>query len=145
MNYRKMFSVGATALLLTACSDSLNPTPDSAAGTYNLTSVNGEGMPASITVTEQGVAVTLTYSSGSVTIRADGTYSFAASFSVEVAGQTVNEDPTESGTYTISGTTLTITPTDDPTDVTTATLLGNKITVTDSEDGITTVLIFEKQ
>lgn len=145
MNFKKTFSVAATALLITACTDSLNPTADSAAGTYNLTSVNGVSMPASISTTEQGVTVTITYSSGSVTLRADGTFSFASSISIDFGGQVVTEDETDSGTYTISGTTITITPTSDPTDVDTATLIGNTITVVDADDGITTTLIFQKQ
>lgn len=143
MNMRKMFSVGATCLLLAGCGDAF--TPDGIAGTYSLTSVNGIAMPASISITEDGTSVTLTFTSGSLTLRADGTYLFTLATEVAIDGQTVTHTETDSGTYNLQEpSTITVTSSDDG-EVSTAILVGGTITVIDDEDGIVATLIFEKQ
>ena len=135
---KRIFSVGAVCLLLASCGDSVSP--DGVSGTYDLTSVNGTAMPSSITIVEQGVSIQYTFSSGTWTLRADGTYTLSFSSEVTADGVTVSDTHTETGTYTIQEPT-TLNFSDSVGDPFSASLVSGRLTVI--EDVFT--FVFEKQ
>jgi len=108
---RTMF-VAALAVLAASCSSDHSTSPGAVAGTYTLTTVNGQGLPfhlASATLGQvviQSATITLTPGSPS------------SAYQATVSG-TVNGSPTttlisDTGTYTLSGASLTFSSTSIP-------------------------------
>jgi hypothetical protein len=136
---KKAIAVAATAALLTACNTPF--TPDGVSGTYRLVTANGLTLPAELTVFDQA---TLTFENGSVTLRADGTYSLAITQSFASGGQTQSDTFTETGTFSLTEpNSITITSSDG--ESVSGNLVGGVLTVTaDIEDGVSVVFVFEK-
>ena len=132
-----MVSVGVACLALVACGDSFGP--DSVSGTYDLTSVNGTPMPATITVVEEGVSIQLAFEVGTLTLNANLTYLFSVRITVSGGGFSLTETDTDSGTYVLEEqATIRFTSTDGST--ATAAWAGESITVISEVE----TLIFEK-
>ena len=127
---RKLFSVAAICLVLSACGDAF--TPDGTSGTYDLTLVNGISMPASISIVEDGITVQFSFDTGTLTLRADGTYTFASTLTITSGSTTVAETETESGTFALQEpATIIFTATDG--DTGSGTIAGGIITIIDDE------------
>lgn len=127
---RKLFSVAAICLVLSACGDAF--TPDGTSGTYDLTLVNGIAMPASISIVEDGITVQFSFDTGTLTLRADGTYTFASTLTITSGSTTVAESETESGTFALQEpATIIFTATDG--DTGSGTIAGGIITIIDDE------------
>ena len=129
---RKLFSVAAICLVLSACGDAF--TPDGTSGTYDLTLVNGIAMPASISIVEDGITVQFSFDTGTLTLRAAGTYTFASTLTITSGSTTVSETETESGTFALQEpATIIFTATDG--DTGSGTIAGGIITIIDDEFG----------
>ncbi len=131
---RRILSIGALCLLV-ACGEDSNSvfSPSGVSGTYNLTSVNGVALPATVTGEDDlGNPETVTFTAGSLTLQADGTHTSsvtAAAFGTD----------TGTGTYTLVGTS-TINFVESDGETFSGTLSGNRITI--FADALT--FIFEK-
>ena len=124
--------------VLAACDDDSTSPDVSHVGVYQLQTVDGDGVPASFE--EDGG--TFTVLEGSISLGANGAFSFEAESEWTEAGVTTGETHTLSGTYTRTGNTLTIVH-DGGVDsgFETATLSGDVLTTTGGGDE---VLVFEK-
>ena len=71
--------------------------PSGVSGTYALVSVNGVTLPATVTFGGE----TLTFISGSLTLREDQTWLFSGTASSTEGATTVTETETQSGTFTL--------------------------------------------
>lgn len=120
------------------------PTTSSIAGTYNLSTVNGNTLPA-LLYASAGDSAFMTQ--GSVVLTS-GTYAFSGSERLVVQGVSTTEAQDDSGTYTLSGSTLSLKATGD-TSTTTATVSGSTLTVSSVDLGSngqgSYTLVFTKQ
>jgi hypothetical protein len=112
----------ATTTALAGCgSDS--PTETTIFGTYNLTTIDGHGLPHS----ELDGTTTVTLVSGSVTLKSDHTFTRLFNFT-ETIGTVTQPDPdTSSGTFSVSGSAITFV---EDGDMIPGTMQGNTLTVT---------------
>lgn len=98
-------------LALAACgSDSGSPTaaPATVAGTYNLTTVDGQALP--FTVVDLG-AYQAKLASATLTLQADGTYAFQFAIRIEDSGNIRSVSQTDGGVWNTSAGTVTLTST----------------------------------
>ena len=133
------------AVLATACgsSTSTGPTGSSLAGTWNLSTVNGNNLPAIFLIATPDTGW---ITQGSVVLTSS-TWNFTATADVSAGGIHTTQSQADSGTYTVSGNTLSMTSAGD-TSVTTATVNGSTITVSGVDFGTGTgaiTLVFQKQ
>jgi Lipocalin-like domain len=127
---RKLFLGLAASLLLACGGDSTGPNA-SAAGTWNLQTVNGAGLPATVIFVASPL-YRLEILSDTFVANANNTYN-ETSVVRETDGSTVaTTTSTSNGTWTQSNGALTITTSDGF--VTTATISGNTITISDGTD-----------
>lgn len=97
------------ALTLAACgSDSVGPAaaPTAVAGTYNLTTVDGQALP--FTVLDLG-AYQAKLASAALDLKSDGTYSFDFGIRIEDSGNLRSTSQSDAGVWTRSGNTVTLT------------------------------------
>lgn len=134
---RSLIPLALASVVLIACEDSFSP--EGVSGTYALVSVNGTALPFSETETQDGITVTVEISAGSLTLVANSTYTFSATFSVEGGGISFASTETDSGTFTlVEPATIRFTGSDGVTS--SGTLDGNRITVIEDGDSF----VFEK-
>jgi hypothetical protein len=133
--------VGAMAAAA-ACSSSSTSPSASIAGTYVLSSVNGESLPAIVTKTGDDTAVVV---ADTLALTANNTYTRHAvdTLRSEVSGVTLYSH-VSSGTYARSGSSITLT--DAVTDSSaTGTIANNAITISSVENGFAVTGVFTKQ
>lgn len=97
------------ALTLAACgSDGVGPAaaPTAVAGTYNLTTVDGQALP--FTVLDLG-AYQAKLASAALDLKADGTYSFEFGIRIEDSGNIRSTSQSDAGVWSKSGNTVTLT------------------------------------
>ena len=97
MKHRHLTISALALILMTACSDATGVEPDDLVGTWTATAMvftSTADPTLSVDIMDQGATMSLTLS-------ADGTYSWAFVFPGE-------PEENETGTYTVSGTTMTI-------------------------------------
>lgn len=97
------------ALTLTACThDGVGPVanPLTAAGTYSLTSVDGQALP--FTVVDLG-AYQARLASGTLQLKADGTYSFQFGIRIEDSGNVRSQTQSDGGVWTATANAITLT------------------------------------
>ena len=101
------FAIAATAVaLLAACgSDSTGPKNANVAGTYNLTTVNGQSLPFTVTNTGEDVEVV---QDATITLTSDSTYAVSANGTLNGSDATLL---TDAGHYVVSGNQVTFTST----------------------------------
>jgi hypothetical protein len=103
VRFGPMAIIAAAIALLAACgSDSTGPTTANLAGSYNLTSINGKGLPFTIPHTGENVGVV---EDGNVVLGADSTY-------LMTGDGTVGSERalfTDGGLYSVSGSRVTFT------------------------------------
>lgn len=102
---RSTLFVAALAVLAVSCSSNDSTSPNTAgAGTYTLTTVNGQALPFSLTSTTlnqvviQSATITLTPGNPSS--------SYTATISGSINGSPTTQLISDTGTYTVSGATL---------------------------------------
>ena len=79
------------------------------AGTYTLRTINGQVLPTTI---DSDATARLDVASGSVTLRADGTFTDQTEFRLVSGTSTTTETDVITGTYTRTGGTVTFSPSD---------------------------------
>ena len=131
-------ALALSLLAFAGCDDETTGPGDSVVGTYVLVSVNGDPLPA---VVFEGGGVTSEALEGTLTLRADGTFSASTITRNTVNGSSSTDTESSSGAYTVSGATITFV---DSTGTTIAIRSGDTITVTFQENGLDIVLVFEK-
>jgi hypothetical protein len=132
-------TLAAASLVLTGCGkDATDPTPSSVAGTYTLTTVNGEPLPF---VTSQDETYTAEILASTLTLRADGGFTWSVTGRSTDNGQTTTNSQSFSGTYTVSGPNITLTDSEDPL---TGTVGADTITLTIPGVPLAMVLVFER-
>ncbi len=135
---KRFLTVCLLSIVLSGCGDSFSP--DGISGTYELTFVNGSAMPASVTVTDGGLSAQITFESGTLTLRGDGTYLFSLRSEITIGTATVTDTETDSGTFALQEpATIRITSSQDQ-EMGSGSVNGGTLTFID--DGIT--LVFEK-
>jgi hypothetical protein len=107
---------------LVACSDSTSPT--SIAGTYNLTSINGSGLPFILQASGPKIEIL----SDQIVANAGGTFSESGNYRVTNGTAVTTQIITDAGTYTVSGTAVTFLFSSDGS-TGTGTLSGNTFTI----------------
>jgi hypothetical protein len=101
-----------TALLIgAACGGDSTPPQFSEAGTYNLTSVNGQTLPVTITGTTLGTVV---IQSATLALTSGNPSTFSATINGTVGGSASMTLASATGTYVRSGTSLTFNATGSP-------------------------------
>ena len=99
------------AFVLAACGhDGVGPTaaPITVTGTYNVTTMDGQALP--VTVLDLG-AYKAKLASGTLNLKADGTYSFEYGIGIEDSGNIRSQLDTDGGSWTKSANTITLTNT----------------------------------
>lgn len=113
------------------------PTPASVAGTWNLQSVNGQGLPY---ILVQSGANKVEWTADQLLVGAGGTFTQTSTFRVTTNGQVATQTAGDAGTYTLTGTNVTFVFASDGSSGA-GTLSGKTLTV--SETGLS--LVYEKQ
>ena len=98
----------AVAVTLAACGQDdvagpSSPTPATVAGTYNLTTVDGEGLP--VVMLDLG-AYQARLTSGTLTLKADGTYLFTINHRIDDSGNVRTGSDSDTGLWTLNGSAL---------------------------------------
>ena len=94
----------ASLLVFTACGDSTGP--NARVGAYELTSINGQGLPQIVDQDPQ-TGETLEITAGLVTLNSDGTFTDRTDYRFTSGTQVFNDFDEASGTYSISGNNVT--------------------------------------
>ena len=151
---RRLTGTAFTTLALTtaACggdNDSTGPGPGPApadvSGTYGLTSLRalsnlgggGNGLPVTFT---DGSGSTLSFETGYLELRADGSYYLEVEAEFNGGGVTMSDE----GTYDVSGASIDFTPTGDPARMRDGTVSGGSITAETQFGGIPFEIDLEK-
>ncbi len=93
---RRLASVVLTGALLTACGG--NPfSPEGVSGTYNLETISGSPLPFS--VTDDLTGATFTFTAGSISLNANGTFSISTTGTATIEGTTTTNTFGGSGTF----------------------------------------------
>ena len=101
---RSVLGLVAACLVFAACSDPLSP--GSASGTYNLSSVDGMALPATVVRVSSAFGngpepVQYTYDSGSFMLNSDGSYEFRASVLLVLGSRRNGGTTTDFGTFAL--------------------------------------------
>lgn len=136
--FRAIIPLLALAILpiVAACSDSTGPRV-SAAGTWNLKTVNGANLP--FTFFSDGTT-TMEVTSDVITVSEGGAFTELTTFRTTENGSATTDTQAEAGHYTLSGNNVTFTY-NDGSFFGTGTISGNTLTI--SETGLS--LVYEKQ
>lgn len=109
---KRMLAIGCLALLGAACSSGPIDPSEAIAGTWELSTINGQTLP--FVWQTQDANNSVSFASGTLTLRSDGTFTDHTEFSVKVDGTNQSQPLESSGTWKISADTLTLTPTEAP-------------------------------
>jgi hypothetical protein len=85
-------------LILSGCAESVGPGDQPHVGSYQLLTVNGEGLP---TVVYQDATITFELAGGTFVLNADRTFSSTLTWTIVEGESTVTEVDTMTGVYTI--------------------------------------------
>ncbi len=99
-------------LVGTSCSSGPVDPSQAIAGTWSLSTINGQTLPFVWQSQDENNSVS--FASGTLTLRADRTYTDHTDFSVKVDGTAQSQPLESSGTWSLSGSILTLTPTESP-------------------------------
>ena len=121
------------------------PAPADVSGTYDLTRLRalgnlgggGNGLPVTFT---DGSGSTLTFSSGHLTLNADGSYELEVEAAFNGGGVTMDDQ----GTYDVSGSSIDFTPTGDPARMKDGTISGTSMTAQTQFGGIPSEIDLQK-
>ncbi len=123
---RRFLTTVLAGALLTACGDAFSP--EGVSGLYLLETINGSPLPFSETVTQNGVAVTVAITDGSVSLNANSTFSLSLNLSITLGGATTTFTETDSGTFElVEPSTVRATISDG--EIVSGTLDGNRLTM----------------
>ena len=102
----------AIALVTSSCSSGPTDPSEAIAGTWALSTINGQTLP--FVWQAQDANNSVSFASGTLTLRTDGTFTDHTDFSVKVDGTDQSQPLESSGTWKISADTLTLTPLEAP-------------------------------
>ncbi len=104
MRRRLAFAIAIFTSFAVACGgDSTSPTQASVAGTWNLKTVNGSGLPFTL----QAANPKIEYLNEQLIVSASGTFTQTANYRVTDNGVVSTQPIVDSGSYTLSGTAVT--------------------------------------
>jgi hypothetical protein len=109
---RRLAGVALVLLSGAACSSGPVDPSDAIAGTWSLSTINGQTLPFVWQSQDENNSVS--FASGTLTLRADKTYTDHTDFSVKVDGASQTQPLESSGTWTLVDNTLTLTPAEAP-------------------------------
>ncbi len=122
---RRLASMVLTCVLLTACGgDAFSP--EGVSGVYNLETINGSQLPFS--QTDDLTGTTFTFTAGSISLNANGTWGISTTGSATIEGTTTTPTTTGSGTFELVAPS-TIRFTDSDGETISGTLVGDRITI----------------
>ena len=99
---RRMLAIcAATTVLLAGCNDddTTGPAQNAVAGTWNLTTVNGAGLPFVMQPTPK-----IELTSEQLVVSGNGTFTQTSQVRTTNGGNVTNETRTDAGTYSLNGT-----------------------------------------
>jgi hypothetical protein len=110
----KRFLAAAFGLVVlgTACSSTPADPSEAIAGTWSLSTVSGQTLP--VVWQSQDANNSISFAAGTLTLRADRTFTDHTDFSVKVDGVSQNQPLELSGTWVFTESTLTLTPAEAP-------------------------------